>query len=80
MHAGKSPSTFFELFPAASFTCASVASLIFSCVAVCIRLLVVFPSSLRLCPVSRLLTVVAMSFLTAIFPFDLRLQIQCLDI
>ena len=31
MHVGKSPSTFFELVPAAYFTCASVASLIFLC-------------------------------------------------
>ena len=44
----------------------------------CRFLLVVFPSSLRLCPVSRLLTVVAMSFLIAIFPFDFRPPIQCL--
>ena len=40
--------------------------------------LVVFLSSLRLCPTSRLLTIVATNLMPTLFPFVLRLLVRCL--
>ena len=52
---------FLELVPAASFTCASVASLIFLCR--CVHLITRSSSFISsFCPISRLLRVVAVSF------------------
>ena len=76
VHAGKSPSTCLSF-------CLLPPSLVHlslpwcPCVVVCNWLFVAFPSPLRLCPVSRLLTVVAMSFLIVIFHliFDLRFNV-----
>ena len=77
MNLGKSPSTFLSLsLPSPSLVLLLVCW--FPCVAVCIKLLIVVPSSLRFRPFSRLLTVFATSFLIVIFPYVLRLLFQCL--
>ena len=55
MHVGKSPSTFFELLPADSFTCASVASLVSLCCRVYLttRSLPFIPASLSRLPTAH---------------------------
>ena len=79
MRVGKSPSTFLSLsLPPPSLVLLSL--LWFLCVVIVFRLLIVNPYYLRFNLFSRLLTVVAMSFLTAIFAFVLRLLLLRLGI